>query len=41
MSVSYDIESYIATYHANKYDQFKKLKYGINNLNIVKLVILI
>jgi hypothetical protein len=35
MSVSYDIESYIATHHPSKYDQFKKLKYNINNLNIV------
>lgn len=35
MSVEYDIESYVATYHKSKYDAFKKLKYGLKDLNII------
>lgn len=35
MSISYDIENYIATHNPEKYEQFKKLKYGIKNLNII------
>ena len=35
MSVSREIEKYISTYHKGKYDEFKRLKHGIKNINIV------
>ncbi len=35
MSLSYDIEKYISTYHGSKYDEFKRLKHGLKHINIV------
>lgn len=35
MSISYDIEQYIATHKPEKYDIYRKLKYGLKDLNIV------
>lgn len=35
MATSKDIEQFIETYHSNRYEEFRRLKYGLKNLNIV------